>query len=728
MTATSDEEALQKLLKTDRLKVTVDDISLLARSLVPSTPKSNRSLAFLCLSNLSQSLTPSSRSQDSLTQSVGTYLQDTFSNFEAEGDAYVPFVYLLSTLFAVAPAPAISLLTTKIIPPDSSSNDEVPDVLDILLESAELPSPLQPALAELLSQAASTKPGREVVVRADAWLRGAVNLKHEGGLGALCAVALSKLTPAETQQAGDENVQSRMVEQVGLAKRMMDYVVATPGPSSNMLSTLEGLSILSTKGHIKHLMTTSPTFLRALLALSPVPGMRPSSLPVTPRASIDIDEKLFEPVETSLCYGLAIILVNLTTRKPVLSAEDEQLAKLRAMAVSGNKGAQIEVDPFEAEEAVEERVNAAVFAGVVPALRGLVRADSVLVKETLGRLCLNLVYDKSHRSLFVRDGGFKVLTSVIRDLLTPPKKPSPQSDQEATPVVDCLPALQALAKIVITTPPHLLFPPPHQTTAVNALTPLFHLLGHSSSSLLQIFEALMALTNLATIDASFCDRIIDATVSPPTNDSMWRGSGREDNVRVITKVEELLLDSHTLVRRAATELVCNLVNSPKGSAHFAGESSARVKSRLNVLLVLLSIDDTPTRLAAGGALAIVSEVSSGAEALLAVKDETSNRTTWTRLMGLLEGDVPEIDEQGEDIPVISSTPPNPDLALRGVVVLYNLVEYAVQNETTRANLLREAREAGIEEKMLRVIKENMARRDILEPAVELLKTLKRYTA
>lgn len=243
----------------------------------------------------------------------------------------------------------------------------------------------------------------------------------------------------------------------------------------------------------------------------------------------------------------------------------------------------------------------------------------------------------------------------------------------------------------------------------------------------------MALTNLATIDPSFANRIVGATITPPVDDTMWRGSGRDDKIKIITRIEELLLDSNTLVRRAATELVCNLVNSPSGHAHFAGESgstdaSARVESRLNVLLVLTSIDDTPTRLAAGGSLAIISESPQAAAALLAISDETSNRSTWTRVLGLLEGTVPETDEEGEDIPVISSTPPNPDLVHRAVIILLNLVEYASQMEARRQTILTEARAAGVEGKVMSAVRANMNRREIIEPAVELLKLLKQYPA
>jgi hypothetical protein len=729
------EQALEALLKRSGVEnITTEDISLLAESLVSTSPKSTRSLAFLNLSKLSQAQT-SSGSNVKLVNSVQSYLDSVFSTSNDNVDCYIPFVSLLTALFALSPQLAIPLLTARIPAEGSAGGEQGPDVLDVLLEASELPSLLQPALAELLAQVASSKQGREIAQRADAWLRGAIDYDQKGDLGVLCAVALSKMSPADSSDAIEQPADTKTIEEIGLAKKMMEHVQSSPSSSPTLLPTLEGLSILSTKGHVKHLLATSPAFLSSLLALSPVPDTRPSSLPVTPQASVDIDEKIFEPVETSLCYGLTTILVNITLRKPVLSAEDEQIAKLRAMAVSGKKGATVEGSPFDADEAVEERVTATIKAGVVPALRGLVRAESLLVREGLGRLCLNLVVEKSHRPVFVRDGGFKVLSMVVRDLLAPSTTNESKGPDAST--IDYLPAVQALAKLIITTPPHLLFPPPHDTTALNALTPVYNLLAHPSSSLLQTFEALMALTNLATINPDIADRIVGATVSPPVHDTMWRGSGREDTIRVMTRVEELLLDSNTLVRRAATELVCNLIASPNGRSYFAGDAgsndiSARVRSRLNILLVLSSIDDTPTRLAAGGALAMLTEDPMACRSLLSVTDETHSRSVWTRLLGLLEPEVPQLDEDGEEMPVISSAQPNADLIHRAVIVVYNLVDYAASLDKDGVvkgkGYLEEAQKAGVEEKLVEVVKANMSRREILEPAVEALKILKRRPA
>ncbi|WWD16393.1 hypothetical protein CI109_100819 [Kwoniella shandongensis] len=791
MSTNADEIALNDLLK--RLAAPVkavlpkldnDHVSLLAHSLLPSSSRSARSLAYLCLSKFCDDVSkyPSTSSDSSsgdeyIVQTFRPFLETTFNPSTTENEdtssqpeSCVPATCLLAALFPLSPKAATQLLTT--------SMGEVGDPLAILLEVAELPSPLQPALAELLVAAAGTKPGREVIrERAMEWLKGAVEYQAgQGELGVLCAVALSKLgrqdddlaNPQGAEGGGEASITEIGLEDEDLCQKMMSHIEHTstsPNRSTAIISTLEGLSILSLRPRIKHLLASSPGFLKSLVKLSPIPTPKGGSLPVTPRGSMDLERDL-KSVETGLCYGLTTILVNLTSPKQVLSAEDEQMAKLRSMALSA-KGKKLseqqeeaaEDDEFESEEQVKRRVKAVIAAGGVGALTGLVRAESKLVKEGLGRLCRNLVEDKSDRLGFVRDGGFKVLAVVIRDLLastTSTNKPTSnglRTPTQGSPDLDVLPAFQALAKLVITTPPTLLFPPPHLTTSLNSLTPLYHLLTHPSSLLLQRFEALMALTNLASIDPSIASKIVTATITPLKVDATWRGSGRDDQVRIIARIEEMMLDDNELVRRAATELVCNLINSSDGFEYFSGESStstseqpnARVRSRSNVLVVLTSVDDLQTRLAAGGALAVITESSMACRALLmgdldqdqtqshtTTFTTTSKRTIWQRVSELLDPDEEEeeIDENGEKIPIISSAPtavPNLDLVHRGVIILHNLVQYTLGRPgDAKKDGLKGIKDADVEGNLMGVLRMKVGQ-EVLVPTVECLKMLKRGT-
>ncbi|WVW80289.1 hypothetical protein I302_102267 [Kwoniella bestiolae CBS 10118] len=738
------------------------EVPLLARSLVPSATRQSRSLAFLCLSKFCDAVSnhPGS-TKESTTSHVYTtfepYLTSTFipnANEEepTESESCLPLTYLLASLFPLSPDATVKLLTTPL--------GDLGDGLGILLEVAELPSKLQVALAELLTSAAGTKPGRQMVrSRAMEWLRGAMNYQDRNQeLSVLCAVALSKMSRQEeevipTGQAKDQSgagTDGITNEELGmnddiLCKRLMNFVenTASSEPTSAILSTVEGIAVLSLKPKNKHTLTSSTRFLKSLIDLSPTLQPKGGSLPVTPRGSMDLSVPL-DPIDTGLCYGLTTILVNLTSPKVVLSAEDQQIAKLRSMALSANKSklsvnteGEDQEEKYESEEEVQRRTKLVLSAGVVGALNGLARSESIKVKENLGRLCRNLVEDQNDRLGFIRDGGFKVLLNITRDLLNLAIKSSTSSE------IDTLPPFQASAKLIITTPPTLLFPPPHLTTSLNSLTPLYHLLIHPSSTSLQRFESLMALTNLASIDPAVANRIIEASIKPLVKaGNAWKGSGSstEDSTRIIVKVEELLLDDNDLIRRASTQLICNLISCEKGFQYFSGEStspkeSGRVKSRLNILLILIGIqDDVQTRLAAGGALAIVTESNNACKLILessvneSSTSEKDKKSPWKRVLSLLEAEQEqEYDEDGEVIPVISSTPvtPNPELVHRGVIILFNLINYTMSlADDEKKSEMERMREANVQDGLMGVLKTRGMSEEVLVPAVEALKMLK----
>ncbi|WWC60453.1 uncharacterized protein I303_103025 [Kwoniella dejecticola CBS 10117] len=779
MESKSDDEELTRLLKTLATPsitlptLSTEEISLLARSLVPSASRQARSLAYLCLSKFCESATHFS---SSTPESITSHIYTTFEGFiksifvpdedaATEPESCVPLTYLLSALFPLTPDAAVKLLTNPI--------EDVGDPLGISLEVAELPSPLQPALAELMISAAGTKAGRNMVrSRAMEWLRGAMDYQEDKQeLGVLCAVALSKTSreediPNTAQGQGQNGVPESgglTNSDIGMSDeqlcvRLMKHVESFSASSNNkesntaLLSSIEGLAVLSLKPKNKVILTSSLTFLQSLVRLAPSIKPKGGSLPVTPRGSMDL-QSVSDPIDTGLSYGLTTILVNLTNPKVVLSAEDQQIAKLRAMALSANKSRladseqENEDERIESDPEVAKRTKLVIKAGVVGALSGLGNTESKLVKEGLGRLCRNLVEDKNDRLPFVRDGGFKVLSNIVRDLLKLSSSSASQSQGGKTiQEVDVLPSFQALAKMIITTPPNLLFPPPHLTTSLNSLTPLYHLLTHPSATSLQKFESLMALTNLASIDQAISNKIVEASVKPlvPQSDT-WKGRGagsdKEDSIRIIVKIEECLLDDNDLIRRAATQLICNLISSEKGFDYFSGEGSnkdgkesGRTKSRLDILLILAGMDDLQTRLAAGGALAIISESNKACQWILSKSTSSTpagpeeSKNPWNRVLRLLQPEEEEnYDEDGEIIPVISSKPalPNPELVLRGVIILLNLINYTVKSSgDTRDVGLQDIKTAKVEAHLMAILKTKGMSEDILVPTVEALKALK----
>lgn len=681
-TSKKQEDELKTLLRRladdkDVTAVKPDVVRSLALAFGPSASHTLQSLATLCLAKIAD-VTKGPEQGKTVSGLLNPLIGDAIVSDASDPATFVPAVLLLATLAPLAPEGVVSLLTHPLGVDKEQPTASDMDALNVLLEFAELPSPLQPALATLLSALAGTKAGREVVrSTALTWITMASESKDVyGDTRVLCTVALSKLggvqpEVGETEDQRLARAESGKADLSKQARTLAQHVVSTEDISS-LLPTLEGLSVLSTHPGVRDVLASDPPFLKALFALSPVPQATGGSLPVTPRTSVgSFDDSALAPVDAAICFGLATIISNLVMRKPVLSQHDQQMERLRRMAISGKTKAEAEHDdPAESDAAVSARCTKLVAAGVVPALSGIVRAESARVREALGQICLGLVEDKPNRAIFIRDGGFRALTITLR--------------------APTLPAAQALAKLVISTPPNLLFPPPHQINALNALSPLYMLLINPDSTLLQQFESLMALTNLASIDGGIGERIVTAKVS---QDSLFKGKGRDSETSVIHKIEELLLDDNKLVQRAATELVCNLVNSEAGFNHFA---EGRSKSGLGVLLLLSDVDDLPTRLAASGALASLTESDSACAALLSGAGISSERGIWERVGDLFSSR----DEEGLEV-VLSSPTLDIGLVHRGAFIVLNLLKYASEHAEEE---MKKAKETGLDEKLEGAIK------------------------
>ncbi|KAJ1899762.1 class II myosin, partial [Kickxella alabastrina] len=249
-------------------------------------------------------------------------------------------------------------------------------------------------------------------------------------------------------------------------------------------------------------------------------------------------------------------------------------------------------------------------AAVQPAAR-----PSEGLRDAVADTFLALAAVPALRGLLAQQGGVRCL---LRHLLT--------ADAPKARAAKALPSalLQgrdrcvafALAKIAISVPPHLAFDDPREIARL-----LLALLAEESDAqaLLMRFEALLALTNLAS--------------APPGSSHDVRGYLAND-LDGISLVELVLLSDHVLVRRAATELVCNLVYDEAVFERFAKGADTHVPAdeftpgivelpsdaegdgadsdgagyrsqRLHLLVALADVDDAATRSAAAGALAVL---------------------------------------------------------------------------------------------------------------------------
>uniref|UniRef100_A0A3Q2HES9 Protein unc-45 homolog A n=2 Tax=Equus TaxID=9789 RepID=A0A3Q2HES9_HORSE len=310
--------------------------------------------------------------------------------------------------------------------------------------------------------------------------------------------------------------------------------------------------------------------------------------------------------ERSVLFAVASALVNCTNSYDYEEPDPKmvELAKYAKQHVP-------EQHPKDKPSFVRARVKKLLAAGVVSALACMVKTESPVLtsscRELLSRVFLALVEEAEDRGTVVAQGGGKALLPLAL---------------EGTDVGQTK-AAQALAKLTITSNPEMTFPGERVYEVVRPLVSLLHL--HCSG--LQNFEALMALTNLAGISERLRQKILKEKAVP--------------------MIEGYMFEEHEMIRRAATECMCNLAMSKEVQDLFEAEGNDRLK-----LLVLYSgEDDELLQRAAAGGLAML----------------TSMRPS-------LCSRIPQVTTHWLEILQALLLNPNQELQHRGAVVVLNMVE------------------------------------------------------
>ena len=315
----------------------------------------------------------------------------------------------------------------------------------------------------------------------------------------------------------------------------MAYRVFLTEPHTHSIKrwAMEGLTFLSVSAPVKEYICRDKQLIHSVL---------------------DLTSSSFD---TALQFGAASLLVNLTNSydHTDINPELEELAHFSGESVP---------TPHELDgiKHLTARVSLLLKLNIVPALNHLSSSHSLSILEQTTRIFLSLVEEQSNRGLVVQQGGGKALIILAR------------SNTE----VGRVKAAQAISKILITTNPQLAFP---GERVLETVSPLVRLL--KSERQLQQFEALMALTNLASLGPKLCSKIVTE--------------------KGVHWVESLQFEEHEMLRRAATECICNLVACEEVKQLYRQEGSDRLK-----LLTLFSgEEDLQLKKAALGALCILSE-------------------------------------------------------------------------------------------------------------------------
>ncbi|OQR67252.1 protein unc-45B-like [Tropilaelaps mercedesae] len=310
------------------------------------------------------------------------------------------------------------------------------------------------------------------------------------------------------------------------------------------------------------------------------------------RALIEIAKDM----KSTVLYGVVTTLCNLTNSydKQEVLPELVKLAKFAKQHVP-------EEHPMDAKEYVDKRVRILAETGVTTALVALSKTDSKNSREIIARIFNAMCEQQDLRGIVVQQGGARCLIQLA---------------QENTPKGKTI-AAQALARVMITIDPQMTF----SGRVIDAVKPLLELLDVNNTGL-QNFEALLALTNLASIDNSVRTRIVKDGLGP---------------------IEHYLYEDHTQLRRAAAQCLLNLTQLEDVRKRL------EIGDRIKMFALLLSVEDLDTRLAAAGVLFIILRYSEDAcHKLALVKD-------WEDLVGTI---------------CLSD---NMDLQQRGIGIIYSMV-------------------------------------------------------
>ncbi|KAJ5587297.1 uncharacterized protein N7459_003062 [Penicillium hispanicum] len=468
----------------------------------------------------------------------------------------------VAAVFPVGPAAAANVFLS----------DEFMNSLTPLATRDAKRKKVEVSVLELLNAACINRPCREAISKNfSEWLSHTLTNGSDEG-SELAAVVLAKIRASETTQPSAENGKI-LEDDTGVSELVSRFQgLMSESKAENISHAIEGLAYSSVKPSVKEQLAKDPSFLKDLIA-------------VLKKHTTD----------SSVLYGGLVVILNLTKFLPNLSEEQKKMSQLKDYADASTGKARATPDPRDDDEVVLGRCGVIIDAGVMSLLVECGRLAMPSVHDLTAKILLALARRQKSRGTLAQQGAVKLLLG-----LAIPKQGGSIVVTETTQN-----ASHALARILISVDPSHVFPSSGFPQATSAVRPLLSLLTSPETAsfsadqprdLLPVFESLLALTNLASYPH-------DETPAELTVREGWPA------------VEDLLLSGNSRVQRAACELVCNLMTCESGIIKFA-DGSQRAAQRLHILLALTDADDSLTRCAAGGALAMLTEYDAAVAAIL----------------------------------------------------------------------------------------------------------------
>jgi len=665
-----EDEKLNLILKKGpQYNLTSEELTFLAFSFLPtnSDAASLRPKAYVVLSVICQEArrTESKRiNPDDATQLLVRTFSSVVERFFAETEErpLLAGACFLTALFQVDHLAASSIFTKD-------------GLLEGVMDSIDLSpsSSLSQEVARLLGQACGHKSCRRMltpqIVR---WLEFKSLQTTDLVLQCAASVALIKLSKGATSDSPeDKTLEVGSSETNNLAKGLTEIIAS--GQGFTCVEAVEGLAYLTVEPALKESLASNPPFLKQLFALMPT--------------------KKSATTNPAIIYGVTVVICNLSSFRPPLTEEEKQVEKLKRMTKQGKAfpADEDKASLLDNDEHVKARIRSLISCGVLPVFPAAITAtDSKGVRLNVGKSLLCIVEEKENRGAVLQAGGAKVLQTIIKQ--SPFWESHSAKETRDVDASELLP-IQALAKLSITSSPIQVFGP-NIGAIYDAIRPLSVLLQHPSSNLLQRFEAMMALTNLASHSPDVAARITKVG-------------------GVVDKAELLLLDDHNLVRRASVELICNLIvgSDEAFDRYTSGDRSSA--SKIHIFLALSDVDDLPTRLAASGALATLSAAPGACKTLIDLQFESHR--FFTVLKQLIDP-FPPPDTQSPEM--------NMGLVVRGVVCVANVFK-SIKSNAVREQISKEGMESGLLQALIQLAKGEGASKDpsAMHQATEALSAL-----
>ena len=278
-----------------------------------------------------------------------------------------------------------------------------------------------------------------------------------------------------------------------------------------------------------------------------------------------IMDKLKSMIKIPTCqYAVATTISHLAAFPKILSQEQQQVLEIQRMAKAAPPQ-----DEYDLREHVEKRVELLIEYGLIQEFSKL-KIDRVNTLISIAEIVNATASVTKYRGMLAQWGFPKLLISLCYAIISNPELDLNQ-DQKIVPG-------HALAKILISTNPELSL---RGNLAIDAGRPLLFTINNSNSTLIQ-FECLLALTNLAGM-----------------NDEV---RGRLLNLNILNLCEEWQFDNHPMIRRASTELLCNLIVHPSLFVKFMDPKY----NGIQIMTALCDDEDVETQRAASGAIAMLS--------------------------------------------------------------------------------------------------------------------------